>query len=400
MRASKEYRSLPARFSLLLVAIVFAGISPLAVAADPLPVYFGGFAFLGDFNAKSKLYPHTAALLDADSGKPSQYDRALQAKLKAFSNPTFALELDTLGSLRPNSPSATALAFALDRETVSVERIAGQYKLLIELSAQALFFDFKEVSVVASFPVTIQYIDLTQHNPTAAEIQSTVRELYLGKLGVNVFDEFVGTLKNASLNPTASRRLRITEVKIEEEARADLPSSLKADASALQTFIAQEFAKYLSKNQRVPVLPYVIDSAVGRSMAMRISDGSVYNLKIPQEDYAIQLGLVKFKKVEFQKTPAGASFIYGAFLHVKALEPSGGTVYLDATIKNGATKIIPIGQDVVDDWAAYQESLLALIDKFTQQLSKPERDWVETHIGNKAMLDNMKTLGKVVQSCK
>jgi hypothetical protein len=135
-------------------------------------------------------------------------------------------------------------------------------------------------------------------------------------------------------------------------------------------------------------------------MAMRISDGSVYNLKIPQEDYAIQLALIKFKKVEFQKTAAGASVIYGAFLNVKSLEPLSGKIYFDAVIKNGATKIIPAGQDVVDDWAAHQESLMALIDKFTQQLSNPEPEWLETHTGNKALVNNMKNFEKVVQSCK
>jgi hypothetical protein len=400
MHALIRIRLLLEKLPLLVFAIIATGFVSHASAADPLPVYFGGFAFLGDFSARNKLYPNTSALMDADTNKPSQLNRDLQQRLQSVNNATFSLELNKLGALGPKSASATALAFALDRETVSIERIAGQYKLLVELSAQVLFFDFKEFSVVASFPMTVQYIDLKRHEPTPAEVQAIVRDLYLGKLGVNIFDEFVSTLKTVALNPSVSRRIKVTAVSIEEESRSALPASLKSDDAALQAFIAQEFGKYLSKNQHIPVLPYAVDSAVGKTMAMRISDGSVYNLKIPQEDYAIQLGLVKFKKVEFQKTAAGSSFIYGAFLHVKALEPLSGVAYFDATIKNGATKIIPAGQDVVDDWAAHQESLLALIDSFTRQLTNPEPEWVDTHTGNKSNVGNMKNFAKVLQSCK
>jgi hypothetical protein len=384
----------------MLLILVIVGFNVSSVHADPLPVYFGGFAFLGDFNSRNKLYPYSAAILAADNSIPSQLDRGLTAKLQGISNATFALELNKLGSMRPDSPSAIAVAFALDRETVSVERIAGQYKLLIELSAQALFFDFKQKSVLASFPVTVQYIDLKQREPASSEIGTIVKDLYLGSLGVNVFEEFVNTLKVASFNPSVNHRIRITDVHIAEEAYAALPASLKSDDAAFTTFIAQEFGKYLSKNQHIPILPYVVDSTVGRNMAMRISDGSVYNLKIPQEDYAIQLDLVKFKKVEFQRIAAGASYIYGAFLHVKANEPLSGTVFFDETIKNGATKIVPVGQDVVDDWAAYQESLLALLDKLTLQLSHPDPDWAATQASGKTLLASMKKFAGVLQTCK
>jgi hypothetical protein len=385
---------------LLRMFLLVMTLTSMAVHAEPLPVYFGGFAFVGDFAAKEKLYPYSSAILESDAAKPSQLDRSLNAKLQGVRNATFTLELDTLGSLRPGSASAVAAAFALDRETVSVERIAGQYKVVIDLSAQALFFDFKEKSVLASFPITVQYIDVKQHAPTRQEILTTVKDLYLGSLGVNVFDEFVSALKIASFNSTVSHRIRVTEVRISDEARTVLPTALQSDETAFKIFVAQEFAKYLSKNQHVSVLPYVVDTALGKNMAMRISDGSVYNLKIPQEDYAIQLELIKFKKVEYQKAAAGKSFIYGSFLHVKANEPLGGTLYIDETIKNGATKIVPTGQDVVDDWAAYQESLLALLDKFTLQLTRLDPDWSVSQASGKSLLGSMKKFAGVIQKCK
>ncbi|MES1196607.1 MAG: hypothetical protein ABUL58_06655, partial [Steroidobacter sp.] len=228
MKARLLHRYRAAAGSMLLL-VLFISLDSVTADAGSMPVYFGGFAFLGDFNARSKLYPYTSAIVAADTAIPSQLDRGLNARLQDFSNASFSLELNKLGSLRPDAASAIAVAFALDRETVSVERIAGQYKLLIELSAQALFFDFKEKSVLASFPVTIQYIDLKQHQPDPREIEAIVKSLYLGSVGVNVFDEFVSTLKGASFNPSVNHRLRVTEVRIADEAQVVLPSSLKSD---------------------------------------------------------------------------------------------------------------------------------------------------------------------------
>lgn len=59
--------------------------------------------------------------------------------------------------------SATVLAAALDRELVSVEPIGNQYKVLVEVALQALFFDFRERQVIASYPLTLQRIDVQDY---------------------------------------------------------------------------------------------------------------------------------------------------------------------------------------------------------------------------------------------
>jgi hypothetical protein len=135
-------------------------------------------------------------------------------------------------------------------------------------------------------------------------------------------------------------------------------------------------------------------------MSMSFSEQSVFSLSIPEPDYEITLVLSKFVKVEYQKVAAGTSYVYGAFLDIKAEETFGGHVYLDATIKNGATKNVPAGQTTVDDWPAYEAALLGLIDKLTNVLTKPTKKWAKTHAGDQAVVAQLNDFSEIVQSCR
>ncbi len=88
------------------------------------------------------------------------------------------------------------------------------------------------------------------------------------------------------------------------------------------------------------------------------------------------------------------------YLTIKAEEPLSGRTYFEATIKNGAVKIVPATQSEINDWAAYQDSILALIDKFTIQVSNPTKKWVAKHIGDATARKQLSGFGKVVLSCR
>jgi hypothetical protein len=289
----------------------------------------------------------------------------------------------------------------LDRETISVETIGETRKILVELAGQALFFDFRESAVIAAFPIVNQYRDVKQSAVTREDIAAIVRDMYLGANGVNVLDDFTRTLATARLNPNVSRRIQVTEVKYEPALRSLLPEHLaRDDDRALRNTLAQEFSKYLSSGQGIPVLPYSVGHAIGNRMAGRFSNGSVFDLRIPEPDYVIRLDLRNLRKIEYERTAAGTSFVYGAYLHINVSEPLSNTVFLDAIIKNGATKIVPASQTSVDDWPAFQEALLALMEKFSAALAKPEAAWAAKHSDNAAVVKEMKTLQKVLQSCR
>ena len=379
-------------------AVLFACISN--TSAHALDVFYSGVAFLGDYSKVGENYPYSAALGQPVAGTPSALETAAVGKLASVKNDSFTLVLDRLGKLDAKTSSAVALAMTIDRESVSVESIAGLNKLVVEISAQALFFDFKEKAVVASYPFTIQYVDVKDHEPQPDEIAEIVRNLYLGNLGVNVMDEFGKTLSNATLNLNVTRRLQVKDVSVAEAALGFVPASKQADLATFKADLAQDFSKFLSKNQQLPVLPYTSGYAIGNRMAARFADGTVFDLKIPEADYVINLELSNLKRVEGAKSGAGMSIIYGAYLNVKLLEPLSNKVYFDAIIKNGATKLVPAGQETIEDWPAFQDSMLALMDKFTTAVDKPAKDYIDSAVSSKSIQPDFEKLKKVLQSCK
>lgn len=388
-------------------------LSFLLVCAQPVvarEVQFGGITFLGDSEDIAKNYRWSSELLAVtDADGRSFLERALRERLSAVKNPDFSLVFDErLGSVRAGAASNIATAFALDRETVSKEKIGDVWKLMVTLSAQAIFVEFNKqgdqafATLLASWPSVVRYTDTKSHEPTDDDVRAIVRDLYLGNLGVNIFDDFTQSLTTLHLNTEVGNRVQVKTVTIGEEVMPYLPPQFAEDRANLEAVIAQEFNTALSVNQRIPVLPYVAGyaAAVQGNMALRFGDGSLLSVKIPEADYEIHLGLKRLKKIEYAKNAAGTSLIYGTYLAVTALEPLSNKIYFDATLKNGATKVVPASQANVEDWPAFQESLLILIQQFTQALDAPTAAWAEKYAGNKTLVADLKKLQETLQSCR
>jgi hypothetical protein len=374
-----------------VLALLFAFATPAAATS----VQFGGFTFLGSFDDAPRNYRWSFELSqEKDAAGVSELNKALSAHLSKVNNPGFSLDT-ALGDR-----AGLAMAFALDRETVSVEKIGTSWKLMVTLSAQALFFDFKEKAVVASWPSVVRYTDVKASEPTDDDIRQIVRGLYLGELGVNIFDDFAQSLSTLTLNPEVTRRVQVKQVTIGADARPFLPPQFSGNEENLKAMVAQEFSKALSVNQHIPVLPYTAGYAIQNSLALRFSDSSLLQLKIPEADYEIHLSLNNLKKIEFAKNAVGTSYVYGAYLGIKALEPVSNKIYLDATVKNGATKEVPASQTTVDDWPALQDALLILMTKFAQVLDAPTAEWAAKYAGDKDLVSNFRDLKKVLQSCR
>lgn len=379
--------------------MMFALLSQSA-AADSVPVYWSGFAYQGDHATGAERYPWSSSLLEVKDGEMPVLNKALLERVQQFSNNSFFIETQSLGNLGPDARSSVALAFVLDRETVSVEQFGNEYKLVVELSAQALFFDFKEMSILASYPFVVQYIDVLAQPPSSENVLPIVQKLYLGGVPVNIFDEFVNKLSAAQLNLDVNRRLQVTHVAISDEAKAYLPEQFAGDPADLAASLGREFSSALSSNQNIPVLPFAKGYAIDGVMAMRFADQSVFNLTIPEPDYEIRLDLKKLVKIEYSKTAAGTTYIYGSYVNVNVVEPLSGRSLLDRTIKFGAAKPVSALQTSVDDWPAYQDSLSGLIHAFTKAISNPDKAWAKKHIGEASATTELLAFSKVVTSCR
>jgi len=133
---------------------------------------------------------------------------------------------------------------------------------------------------------------------------------------------------------------------------------------------------------------------------MRISDGDVYNLKLPKPDYEIGVEFTRLVKKKFGESSAGASYIYGLVTTVKIEEPISGKVYMNAELKNGEVKLVPVTQTYVDDFPAYYDSVNGLFVKLSEALDGRGNTWVKTAAAASDIDKQIADTRELIKLCK
>jgi len=388
-----EVSRIPLLIKNIIDCLIFLlGIASLCASASNT-VFFGGAGFASNSEDIANAYPFSYRIYNSPE-KELKLNSSIRSKISTIHNSTFEIGLN----LSENNDSQVVFGFVVDREAISEEKIGDKYKLVIDISAQSLFFDYQSKAVLASYPIAIQYIDISQKPFSDSEKASMVEKLYYGGLenNINILDEFSATLTKIKFSREVRQRVKVTNVNVDPEALPILFPSLNENSTKI--FVAQQFSKYLSNNQSIPVLPFTVGQAIGGKMVTRLS-GTEYSLVIPAPDFAIELTLKPFKKIKFAENNTGASWIYGSYLGVDVIEPDSQKSFLSATLKYGATKSVPQSQTVVDDRAAYEEALLILIDNFTRTISSPDEAWAKRYASDPAIANQMKKLNEVLKKC-
>jgi hypothetical protein len=389
-----------ARLLLLLFIVISTSLTSTHLRAETGDkVYFAGVAFTNDAADINTAYPHVSSALSNGGNTVLNQDIRRQLQTAKLS---IDVSFDSLGSIKDASKS-TALALGIDAESVSVEHIGNNYKMRVEVAAEALFFDFKEKQVLGGFPFTLDFIDVSPAPPTQEAIQTAIRNIVFGAPGQHsLAGEFVATLAHARIPNAANKHLRVTSVTLGTKAVDYLHEAAPdLDAKTLPMQVAQEFGKYLAANQQISILPYSSNQALGSSMAARFVEGEAYQLKIPEADYEIHLDVAGFKKVEQNHNNIATLFVYGAFVDVTVLEPLSGKVYFSQRVKQGDTKQVPTSQTTLDDWAPAYETMLDLFNNFTQSLSSTHAAWTKSGLpDNRSAHDQFSSLSELIQSCR
>ena len=369
--------SSPARRALLKAAAGAVAFGSVAAHAQPLEVALAGFAYAGDAASLPQRFP---------------YSLSYEKSLKASGKPAYLRLLDAIGQNPPSQlklvgqidelkgrDQAIAVALVIGSETISVEQLAGLSKLFVLIRAQALFFDFKSMAIVRAYPISFAYIDVFDRLPTDDEVRARVRGVYEGATGKpGILARFGATFAKATLPTQTSRTLQITRIAIKPEAMGSIPAYISSSATVAETWAADLVGEALSTRAGVPIVPYAKGYAIGNVMSMRISDGDVYNLKLPKPDYEINVELSALKKIEYGRAAAGASFIYGSYASMKIEEPVSGKVYMNTALKNGEVKLVPSTQTYVDDFPAYYDSVNGMFVKLSEALDGRGNTWVKT----------------------
>jgi hypothetical protein len=379
------------RFLALISAIV-----PVCAAAET--VALAGFAFAGADQAVRTRFPRTQAISERSRGF---IDSRIFAAAKSVSNPNFIL--DATGNVREGPlkdiDRAIVTAIVISGETVSVEPLAGIWKVYVNLRADALFYEYKSSTIVRSFPISVAYIDAFRGPPTEAQLTNMVEQLIFGDKGVGLLPAFLTHLSSASLPGPATRYLRIRSSVVSDDVLSQFPQSLRANRATVENIVADQFSSEIARTG-IPLLPYMKGHAVGQVLAIMFGDTSVFNLKIPESDYALDVSAVAFKKIKHAEVSAGASYIYGTLVHIKLSEPLSNRIYLDSQFKNGEVKVVPASQSDVVDFPAYNDSLRRLFAKFADGVREGGSAWIETSASTKDIQIQVRNALKVMESCK
>ena len=359
-------------------------------------VYYAGFSYLGSSEFIDTNLSNSNRI-NSESGDTAKFDRFF---LKKLQSKKFSFNLITDKQALLGDEEALTLTLALQNEKTSIEKIGSVYKLLIELEGQLLFFDFNTMSIVASFPINTQFIDVTKTRPSEEYIRQQYHRIFLGDSKINFFKVAAERLSTIKPKRHYKNHIQLLNADVAQKAFSKSPLQNEKQERRLTEYYAQSFSQLLSSNQEISVLPYTKGQAISNKLAGKYANGEVYALAIPEPDYAIVLSVLAFKKRLFSNQNAGNSYIYAAQAEFKFYEPLSGKIYYQGKLFNGESKVVPASQTEVDDWAAYNDTLKLLFHKVTQQLNSPDKSWFKKHSGNSKDFKSFKNLKRIIDQCR
>jgi hypothetical protein len=380
--------------------IVFLLAALLATSAHSASVTLAGLAYSGDSKSIAARFPYTKRLEAAQTAAGKPFNKLIAEAVAKAKPANFDMNLTALQELK-GQDQVVVVALVITGETVSAERFGNVAKLLTQVRAQAMFFDFKSQTVLRAYPFSFTHLDVIDRMPTQDEMNKRFEAVYFGDKGkAGIFDRFTAAINKATIPTNVPRFVQVGKVNIGSEAMAILPADLKSTNEVAQTWAADLFGESLSNKTGVSMLPYSKGYAVGNVMAMRIADGDVFMLKLPEPDYTITLDVPRFKKIKSGEAAAGTSYIYGAYTNIKIQEPTSGKSYMDADFKNGEVKLVPASQDTLDDFPAYYDALKGLFVKLSDNLAGNSSDWLKSATANPDISKQISSTQDLLKSCK
>lgn len=164
---------------LLFAFLILPACGPtLAIAADS-QVFFGGFAFAGSSNDASRNFPLSSVLDTLNNDGTTYLGRATREFFIQNKDKFRGINLQ-FDSLVRKEDSQLVLALAMTDENVSREEFGDFHKLVIQLGFELLVLDFKELQVISSQPVYLEYVDTNKKPFDDAVVRHRIQEMITG----------------------------------------------------------------------------------------------------------------------------------------------------------------------------------------------------------------------------
>lgn len=376
-------------------------VSPVIWAQQPVEVALAGFAFSGSANTIDLRFPYSRRYeaTKKNSGMPVYQLLSKQLQATPPANFKIVAQIDEL----KGRDQALAVALVIGNESVSDEKFGALHKLMVFIRGQAVFFDFKSMSVVRSYPISFAYVDVLDHAATPDEIMARVKLVYEGANDrPGILTRFANSVAKAQIPTQVSRYLQIVNVHVMPEAQSAIPGYLNSEPGAVETWAADLVGEAISTRVGVPIVPYAKGYAIGNVMSLRVSDGAVWELKLPKPDYEINVDFSGFKKIKFSEVQGGAtSYVYGAYGAIRIVEPLSNKVYLDTALKNGETRVIPASQQYVDDFPHFYDAINGMFVKLALVIDgKGDEKWLKSAAAASGIEQQILQTRELMKLCK
>jgi hypothetical protein len=379
-------------FIKLFLAFTCAFQLAVAYGAD---VAFAGFAYSGDDQSSIQRFPYSKKF--ETSLGAAGINGLLQKALPNVQPANYKLtaRIDELAG----RDQAVAVALVVTNETVTAEQIGAIYKLFVHVRGQAMFFDFKSMTVLRAYPFSFAYLDALSAAPSESQKVAAISKVYLGAGGKpGVLDRFYAALTQATVPDNVSLFVQVSNVIIGDEARTEFPAQYGNGVA--ETWVADTFAEAIAGKMGIPMLPYNKGYAIGNVMSLTVADGTVFNLKLPKPDYEFTVDISKLRKVVFEEKAAGKSLIYGAYASVKLEEPLSARTYMNESFKNGEVKVVPASQVNTEDFPAFQDSMRGLFTKLSSAVAGESSPWLKAASSGNDIDKQIVSTRELLQSCK
>jgi hypothetical protein len=374
---------------------VFGYTTPLSSHATTLT--YAGLAYAGDYINVASRFKYSKRYEARLKSQGADINVKLRA---AVQDVRYPFQLNMRGNTEIKGDSTLVTTLTLTGETISDETFGPVHKLLVQLRAQAMIFDFQSKMLLRAYPLSFAYLDALNHGPSEAEIDERVAYAYEGMQGKDgIFARYAQALVHATLPRSDGLFLQITQVTIDPDAVPAIPHALSQYPGAAETWLADHLGEALNTYAGIPVIPYSAGYAVGNVMQLQLADSN-FSIKFPEPNVTIALELTGVKRVQYAQNNVGTSYIYGAFANLKIATQGSSRATLDGSFKNGEVKAVPVTQGYVDDLPAYSDAIRGLFNKLSDELGGKDTPWLKSATADPDIKAQLTAARGLLQKCK
>ena len=360
-------------------------------------VQVAGFSFSNDYSHSDYFYPMTKQI-----SQENNLDKIFAGYVKKIKNKDIKFAFEQSGNKNDNS---IAMTFSVNKESKIVTKLSDkQWKIVVVLDSQILFFDFNQMKVINTIPLTVTYIGVENKEPTNEDLKKILEGLLVGNnpnVTTNVFKVASQRIADIKIKEKYGNRIKVGNVIISDNAKNIIESN-KGNVSGYKMLVAQSFSKNLAEKQGVAVLPFTFGESIGNKMTLTFSDLRVYNLEVPEADYLVDIAIDNFKTSDNKLSATALTRFFAVFSKIKFYQPDTNKVYMNSKIRHIQQKTMST-TEVTSDLFGYGATTEDLFVQFLKNINNVDSDWLDNAVApdlKSKTKDEMKAVSALLQKCK